>query len=254
MIRKKRCFRFFQLFCFLSRFWFDLFIWLNWFFLQLNRKSKFQVFTLAFWIKNTCFQLFSPWPKMISAYLIHNNRWSSWNCRDLMNLFNYQLITTQTLFPLENVLSLLTACVSSPRKDKKICKYFIVTVRTFFIYISCFTYRINDLNSSIWVRTEPCSSLRATELSAQIFDGTWEKKFFIQITPLHPKRKATFCLSHQYLIFVSKNRTIRLFSVMRRINNIAKIRCLRRKFFFSITYFEKNKNSSWKTLGTRRKC
>jgi hypothetical protein len=41
------------------------------FFLQVNRKSKFQVFTLDFWIKNTWFQLFSPWPKMICGYLIH---------------------------------------------------------------------------------------------------------------------------------------------------------------------------------------
>jgi hypothetical protein len=153
MIRKKRCFRFF------SSFWFHSFLWLNWFFYKLAEN----VFPLDFWIKNTWFQLFSSWPKMISAYLIHKNRWISSNCCDLMNLSNYQLIVTQILFPLENVLSLLKACVSSSRKDKKIYKYFFVNVQTFFIYFSCFTYRNNHLNLSIRVRTEPCPSLILTQ-------------------------------------------------------------------------------------------
>jgi hypothetical protein len=73
----------------------------------------------------------------------------------LVTLSHYQLITMQILFPLENVLSLLTGCVSLARRDKKIYEYFIVTVQTFFISFSCFAYRNKDLNSSILVRTEP---------------------------------------------------------------------------------------------------
>ncbi len=117
-------------------------------FLQVNRKSKFQVFPLDFWIKKSWFQLFSPWPKMISAYFNRQKSVKflklSWFLR---NLSNYRLITIQILFHLKNILSLFTACVSSSRKDKKIYEYFIVTVQTFFISFSCFTYRNNDLNS-----------------------------------------------------------------------------------------------------------
>jgi hypothetical protein len=61
----------------------------------------------------------------------------------------------QILLSLENVLSLLLACVSLSGRDKKIYEYFITTVQTFFISFSCFTYRNKDLNSSILVRTEP---------------------------------------------------------------------------------------------------
>jgi hypothetical protein len=78
-----------------------------------------------------------------------------------MNLSNYELIIIQILFTLENVLSLLTGYVSSSRKDKEIYPYFIGIVQTFFIYFSCLTYRNNDLNSSIWVRTETEIFLRS---------------------------------------------------------------------------------------------
>jgi hypothetical protein len=65
-----------------------------------------------------------------------------------------------------------------------------------------------------------------------------KRKFFIQNDVISYNKKSSF-LSHQYLIFISKNRTIRLFSVIFRINNIGNIRYFHEKLFFSTTYILK---------------